>query len=121
MAASLKMPPRNKCPGCHSAIYDGAREQGWCADCLPPEIDRLQKLLSEARTSVRKEAMDAERLDFIEKHSAVIDWWKPGARWNGIDRSPVEIDIGPIFSGNTLREAVDEAIRSLQQKGEEKA
>jgi len=23
------------CPGCHSAIYDGAAERGWCLDCRP--------------------------------------------------------------------------------------
>ena len=27
--------PRNKCPGCFSAIYDSAAEQGWCCDCYP--------------------------------------------------------------------------------------
>ena len=27
--------PRNECPGCFSAIYDGAAEQGWCCDCYP--------------------------------------------------------------------------------------
>jgi hypothetical protein len=32
----LAMPlPRNECPGCFSAIYDGAAEQGWCCDCYP--------------------------------------------------------------------------------------
>jgi len=34
--AALALPlPRNKCPGCFSAIYDGAAEQGWCCDCYP--------------------------------------------------------------------------------------
>lgn len=28
-------PPRSTCPGCFSAIYDGARRQGWCCDCFP--------------------------------------------------------------------------------------
>jgi hypothetical protein len=28
-------PPRSTCPGCFSAIYDGAAEQGWCCDCMP--------------------------------------------------------------------------------------
>ena len=27
--------PRNECPGCFSAIYDGAAEQGWCTNCYP--------------------------------------------------------------------------------------
>lgn len=27
--------PRNTCPGCFSAIYDGAADQGWCCDCFP--------------------------------------------------------------------------------------
>lgn len=27
--------PRNECPGCFSAIYDGAAKQGWCCDCYP--------------------------------------------------------------------------------------
>lgn len=27
--------PRHTCPGCFSAIYDGAAEQGWCCDCWP--------------------------------------------------------------------------------------
>lgn len=27
--------PRNVCPGCFAAIYDGAAEQGWCCDCYP--------------------------------------------------------------------------------------
>jgi hypothetical protein len=26
--------PRNECPGCFMAIYDGAAEQGWCCDCF---------------------------------------------------------------------------------------
>jgi uncharacterized protein YceH (UPF0502 family) len=49
MAASLSMPPRDKCPGCHSAIYDGARAQGWCTDCMPPEIDVLCTRLAKPR------------------------------------------------------------------------
>lgn len=51
MTASLSMPPRDKCPGCCSAIYDGAREQGWCTDCLPPEIATLRRQLSRRRFS----------------------------------------------------------------------
>lgn len=43
MAASLKMPPRDKCPGCFLAIYDDAAMQGWCTDCYPPEIDVLRR------------------------------------------------------------------------------
>jgi len=39
------MPPRDECPGCRSAIYDGAREQGWCTDCIPPEIAQLREAL----------------------------------------------------------------------------
>lgn len=27
--------PRDTCPGCFSAIYDGAAKQGWCCDCMP--------------------------------------------------------------------------------------
>jgi uncharacterized protein YceH (UPF0502 family) len=49
MAARLSMPPRDKCPGCHSAIYDGAREQGWCTDCMPPEIEALRARLRKPR------------------------------------------------------------------------
>lgn len=49
MAASLHMPPRDTCPGCHSAIYDGAREQGWCTDCMPPEIEVLRARLRKPR------------------------------------------------------------------------
>lgn len=33
--ALAKPIPRNKCPGCFSAIYDGAAAQGWCCDCWP--------------------------------------------------------------------------------------
>lgn len=32
LATSL---PRRKCPGCFSAIYEGAADQGWCCDCFP--------------------------------------------------------------------------------------
>lgn len=33
---ALEQPlPRNECPGCFSAIYDGAAKQGWCCDCMP--------------------------------------------------------------------------------------
>lgn len=28
-------PPRDTCPGCFSAIYEGAARQGWCLDCIP--------------------------------------------------------------------------------------
>lgn len=49
MARSLKMPPRDECPGCHAAIYDGAREQGWCTDCIPPEIETLRARLRKPR------------------------------------------------------------------------
>lgn len=32
----LKLPaPRSTCPGCFSAIYEGAAKQGWCTDCYP--------------------------------------------------------------------------------------
>jgi hypothetical protein len=32
----LAMPlPRNECPGCFSAIHDGAALDGWCWDCNP--------------------------------------------------------------------------------------
>lgn len=32
---ALALPiPRNTCPGCFSAIYEGAAEQGWCCDCF---------------------------------------------------------------------------------------
>lgn len=51
MVASLGMPPRNTCPGCHSAIYDGAREQGWCTDCMPPEIEVLRQALRKVLAS----------------------------------------------------------------------
>lgn len=35
-AKALAKPlPRNECPGCFSAIYDGAAEQGWCTNCYP--------------------------------------------------------------------------------------
>lgn len=51
MAASLSMPPRKECPGCRSAIYDGAREQGWCTDCMPPEIEVLRRSLARKRFS----------------------------------------------------------------------
>lgn len=51
MAASLSMPPRKQCPGCRSAIYDEAREQGWCTDCMPPEIEALRRQLSRRRFS----------------------------------------------------------------------
>lgn len=27
--------PRNECPGCFSAIHDGAAKLGWCLDCHP--------------------------------------------------------------------------------------
>ncbi len=30
-----KSAPRTECPGCFCAIYDMARDQGWCADCYP--------------------------------------------------------------------------------------
>jgi hypothetical protein len=72
MAASLRMPPRDKCPGCHSAIYNGAREQGWCTDCMPPEIDALRRQLSRRKFSdVLRDAVasaldargDAERFE----------------------------------------------------------
>lgn len=33
--ALAKPIPRNECPGCFSAIYEGAAEQGWCCDCMP--------------------------------------------------------------------------------------
>jgi hypothetical protein len=33
-AALAKPLPRNECPGCFAAIYDGAAEQGWCCDCF---------------------------------------------------------------------------------------
>lgn len=26
--------PRRTCPGCFSAIYEGAAAQGWCCDCF---------------------------------------------------------------------------------------
>ncbi len=33
---ALALPiPRNTCPGCFSAIYEGAAAQGWCCDCFP--------------------------------------------------------------------------------------
>ena len=33
---ALALPiPRHTCPGCFSAIYEGAAEQGWCCDCFP--------------------------------------------------------------------------------------
>lgn len=33
---ALRRPiPRHTCPGCFSAIYEGAAEQGWCCDCYP--------------------------------------------------------------------------------------
>lgn len=33
--AELRKPlPRSTCPGCFSAIYEGAAEQGWCCDCF---------------------------------------------------------------------------------------
>ena len=33
---ALRLPiPRNTCPGCFSAIYDGAAKQGWCLICWP--------------------------------------------------------------------------------------
>ena len=33
---ALRSPlPRHKCPGCFSAIYEGAAKQGWCCDCYP--------------------------------------------------------------------------------------
>ena len=33
---ALALPiPRNQCPGCFAAIYDGAAKQGWCCDCWP--------------------------------------------------------------------------------------
>lgn len=33
---ALRQPiPRSTCPGCFSAIYEGAAEQGWCCDCFP--------------------------------------------------------------------------------------
>lgn len=33
---ALALPiPRNKCPGCFAAIYEGAAAQGWCCDCWP--------------------------------------------------------------------------------------
>lgn len=32
---ALRQPiPRSTCPGCFSAIYEGAAEQGWCCDCF---------------------------------------------------------------------------------------
>jgi ribosomal protein L37AE/L43A len=31
--------PRNTCPGCFMAIYDGAAEQGWCCDCHPKRAE----------------------------------------------------------------------------------
>lgn len=35
-AEVLAMPlPRNTCPGCFMAIYDGAAEDGYCTDCNP--------------------------------------------------------------------------------------
>lgn len=33
-----KPAPRNKCPGCFSAIYHGAAAQGWCCDCHPKRV-----------------------------------------------------------------------------------
>ena len=33
---ALALPiPRRTCPGCFSAIYEGAAAQGWCCDCWP--------------------------------------------------------------------------------------
>lgn len=35
-AKYLALPiPRGTCPGCFSAIYDGAAKQGWCCNCFP--------------------------------------------------------------------------------------
>lgn len=35
-ARVLAMPlPRNECPGCFMAIYEGAAKDGWCTDCNP--------------------------------------------------------------------------------------
>lgn len=32
---ALRLPiPRHTCPGCFSAIYQGAAAQGWCCDCF---------------------------------------------------------------------------------------
>lgn len=33
--ALAKPIPRNECPGCFAAIYDGAAKQGWCTNCYP--------------------------------------------------------------------------------------
>jgi hypothetical protein len=71
MAASLNMPPRDKCPGCHSAIYEGAREQGWCTDCLPPEIEVLRRSLSRRKFSdVLSNAVAAA----VSAHRHKPDW-----------------------------------------------
>lgn len=38
-------PPRNECPGCFSALYDKAAEDGWCLNCkhLQPAYERWWK------------------------------------------------------------------------------
>jgi hypothetical protein len=37
--AIAKPLPRNECPGCFVAIYDGAAKQGWCCDCYPSRAE----------------------------------------------------------------------------------
>jgi uncharacterized protein YceH (UPF0502 family) len=71
MAASLTMPPRDRCPGCHSAIYSEAREQGWCTDCKPPEIEVLRRQLGRRKFSaVLSNAVAAA----VGAHKDAPDW-----------------------------------------------